>query len=98
MPDADSFRCPTCHARQAPSPECRRCKCDLTLLVSALQRCERLHEECLRAIAGGDLETAERVAVQRWELAPDKDATRLLSVTYLLQGRFQAALDISEID
>ena len=95
MIDADSFRCPTCNARQVPSPECRRCKCDLSLLLAALQRCERLHEACLRGLAEGDVNAAEQAALRRWELSPDEDAARLLATTYLLQGRYQASLDIS---
>ena len=29
-----SFQCPTCGAAQSPSPECRRCRCDLSLVVA----------------------------------------------------------------
>ena len=98
IPAAASFRCPTCNARQDPSSECRRCKCDLSLLLAALQECERLTAACLRDLAEGEMDSAEQLALQRWELSPDKDATRVLATTYLLQGRFQAALDISQFD
>lgn len=98
MQSSNSFRCPTCNARQEPSPECRRCKCDLTLLLASLQRCQRLYEGGLRCLADRDLDAAERLALQRWELAPDQDAARLLAITYLLQGRYQAALDIGAND
>lgn len=96
MLNFDSFRCPTCNARQDPAPECRRCKCDLSLLLSALQRSEGLYEECLRHFAEGDVNAAEQAALRRWELSPDADAARLLATAYLLQGRYQAALDIRE--
>ncbi len=98
MQTPESFRCPTCNARQEPSPECRRCKCDLTLLLASLQRCQRLYDCCLRSLGDKDLDAAERLAIQRWELAPDQDAARLLAITYLLQGRYQAALDIGVND
>ena len=98
MQKPKSFRCPTCNARQDASPECRRCKCDLTLLVAALQRCQRLYDDALRCLADKDIDAAERLALQRWELAPDHDAARLLATVYLLQGRFQAALEISEVN
>lgn len=97
MQKPESFRCPTCNARQDASPECRRCKCDLSLLLAALQRCEGLYEECLRELAKGDVKAAEQAALRRWELAPDVDAARLLATTYLLQGRYQAALEIAKI-
>lgn len=96
MPIEETFRCPTCNARQAPSSECRRCKCDLSLLLDALEHCERLAEQCLCALAAGDIHDAEQSALRRWELSPDETAARLLASTYLLQGRFQAALDIRE--
>jgi len=98
MLNPDSFRCPTCSARQVPSPECRRCKCDLSLLLAALQHCERLNQACLRDLAEGDVNAAEQAALRRWELSPDEVAARLLATTYLLQGRYQAALDISEVN
>ncbi|MBI2480188.1 MAG: hypothetical protein HYV60_16615 [Planctomycetia bacterium] len=66
----------------------------MTLLVAALQRCQWLYDDALRCLADKDLETAERLALQRWELSPDQDAARLLAITYLLQGRYQAAVDI----
>ncbi len=97
MPTLDSFRCPTCGARQAISPECRRCKCDLSLLELAGRRASQLNDEWLRQIAAGDVHAAELLALRRWELSPDADARRLLSVTYLLQGRFQAALDVGNL-
>jgi hypothetical protein len=96
MLNADNFRCPTCNARQAPSPECRRCKCDLSLLLAARQRCERLYEACLRELAEGNVDAAEQTALRCWELSPGEDAARLLATTYLLQGRYQAALDIGD--
>jgi hypothetical protein len=70
----------------------------LTLLLASLQRCQRLYEGGLRCLADRDLDAAERLALQRWELAPDQDAARLLAITYLLQGRYQAALDIGAND
>jgi hypothetical protein len=64
------------------------------LLVASLQRCQRLYENTLRSLADRDLDAAERLALQRWELSPDQDAARLLAITYLVQGRYQAAVDI----
>ena len=98
MTDQVPFRCPTCNARQEPSAECRRCKSDLSMLIAARQECKRLYEDCLLQLSKGHADAAEQTALRRWTLSADQDAARLLSMTYLLQGRFQAALDISEID
>ncbi|HUG71709.1 MAG TPA: hypothetical protein VMM76_28455 [Pirellulaceae bacterium] len=65
--------------------------------MAALQRCDGLYEQCLRDLAEGQVDAAEQAALQRWELSPDEDAARLLAVTYLLQGRYQAALDIAKL-
>jgi hypothetical protein len=70
----------------------------LTLLLASLQRCQRLYDCCLRSLGDKDLDAAEELAIQRWELAPDQDAARLLAITYLLQGRYQAAVDVGAND
>ncbi len=98
MADTKTLRCPTCNAQQEPSPECRRCKCDLSLLLAALKHAEQLYDECLRELADGEVDAAEQAALRRWELSPDEDAARLLASVYLLQGRYQAALEVSEVN
>ena len=91
---ADSMRCPTCGARQTPSAECRRCHCDLTLVV-ALRRQEReLHVEVLRQLRDNCDEAALATARRLWALAADETAARLLAVCCLRSGRFQEAFDV----
>jgi hypothetical protein len=80
--------CPTCGAEQAWSDTCRRCKCDLALLVDTLHLRESLHQECLRQIDAGDIARALTQARRRWELSPDEEAARLLAVCLALMGHF----------
>ncbi len=86
-----ALRCPTCNARQTPSLECRRCKCDLTLVCAVHDQQRRLHAQVLRQLAAADYRAALETARARWALAPDAAAARLLGVCLLLLERFEAA-------
>ncbi len=88
------LQCPTCKARQVPSLECRRCKCDLTLVAAVHAQQRRLHARVLRQLADGDVPAALQAARARWALAPDAAAARLLGVCLLLLDRFPAAQDV----
>lgn len=94
--DESTLRCPTCGARQAPSAECRRCRCDLSLLLATLEYQRALHRRTLRGLCDGRLADALRTARRRAELSPDRDAARLLAVCHLFGGNFRAALDLAE--
>lgn len=91
-----TLRCPTCNARQIPSLQCRRCKCDLTLVAAVHDQQRRLHALVLRQLANGDYLAAFHTARTRWALVPDAAAARLLGVCLLLLDRFQAAEIVSE--
>ncbi len=91
-----SFHCPTCGAKQSPAMVCRRCRCDLSLLAAMSTQENALHDETLRLLRIGRHDEASQSAQQRWRLQPDTDAARLLAVCYLLQGHFQAALDVRD--
>lgn len=90
----NSLRCPTCGAEQPPSAECRRCKCDLSLVVAVRQHAEALHRDCLMQLRAGQYRDALSAARRRFELAPDRTSRRLLAVAYLCLGKYQAALDL----
>lgn len=92
--ETNSLRCPTCGAQQPQSARCRRCKCDLSLVVALRQKAESLHRACLQQLRAGEFRDALRTALSRYELAPDGTSRRLLAVTYLCLGRYQAALDL----
>jgi len=91
---AESLRCPTCGAQQSPALVCRRCRCDLSLLVAVLAQESEQLQQTLRLLRIGRYAQACQIAKRRWRLQPDADATRLLGVCYLLQGDFQAALEL----
>ncbi|MFO7904723.1 MAG: tetratricopeptide repeat protein [Planctomycetota bacterium] len=93
--ESDSFRCPTCGAKQAPSTECRRCKCDLALVVSLRDSARDVHRTCLRHLQAGNYQEALECAFRRFQLAPDETARRLLAVAYLHLGQYRAALEVS---
>jgi len=91
-----TLRCPTCGARQAPSAECRRCRCDLSLLLATIEHQRALHRRVLRDLRDGRFAEALRTARRRAEVSPDRDAARLLAVCHLFEGNFRAALDLAE--
>ncbi len=91
-----ALRCPTCKAWQLPSVQCRRCKCDLSLVAAAHDHQRRLHASVLRQLAAGDFLRALGTARARWELSPDPEAARLLAVCFLLLDRFPSAEEVYE--
>jgi hypothetical protein len=86
------FRCPTCGARQALDDICRRCRCDLSLVVAIHRRRTLLRRQCLLCIRRQQPEAALLAAEQLHALAPDADSARLLGIAHLLDGDFTHAL------
>lgn len=87
----DLIRCPTCAATQEPGAECRRCKCDLSLYLAALERCQEWKRQTLSALRDGRYDDALEAAHHYATLSPDRDATRWIAVAQLLSGDFAAA-------
>lgn len=88
----DDFRCPTCGARQVLADTCRRCKCDLSLVVAVQRRRRALRRQCLQRLGQQQTAAAVQAAEELYALAPDADSTRLLAVTQLASGDFPRAL------
>jgi hypothetical protein len=86
-----SFHCPTCGAAQWPSPECRRCRCDLSLVVAVAAREALLRTNVLGCLASGDYPTAWAVSERLHQDAPSDASARLLGVSQLLAGHYDAA-------
>jgi len=86
------FRCPTCGARQVLTDTCRRCKCDLSLVVALHRRRVTLRRQCLQRLGRQQGSAAVRAAEELHALAPDADSTRLLAVARLASGDFAGAL------
>lgn len=94
-PESGSFRCPTCGATQVVSAECRRCKCDLSLVLAVHAQARAWHEDCLRQLRAGAHRRALASALRRHELAPDATSRRLLAVVYLCLGKFPIAMELA---
>jgi hypothetical protein len=88
----DEMCCPTCGARQAVAEICRRCKCDLSLVVAVQRRRQTLRRQCLRWLARQQGQAAIQAAEELHALAPDADSTRLLAVAHLASGDYAHAL------
>lgn len=88
------LRCPTCGARQAWADVCRRCKCDLSLVVAAYRRRNELRTQCLAELRRHRPDAALRATGELHALAPDADSTRLLAIAHLLHGDYAAAVQM----
>jgi hypothetical protein len=86
------FRCPTCGARQGLAETCRRCKCDLSLVVAVQRRRQTLRRQCLLRLGRQQGEAALQAAEELHALAPDADSTRLLAVAHLACGDYAYAM------
>lgn len=84
--------CPNCKARQPWSDECRRCKCDFTILRRAADATRQTRRACLRAIRAGRYAAALTYARRYRRLQPHDDSARLLAVCHLLCGQWHSAL------
>ena len=90
---AESFRCPTCGAGQELSDQCRRCKCDLSLVLEIHERRAALYESTLQRLKHGDTTSALTRARQLCSISADPETARLLAVCQLLAGDYRAAFE-----
>jgi len=88
----ESLNCPTCGARQQWSDECRRCRCDLSLLHDIWREGENAKRNCLIHLRGGDIRNALQAAQRGAAINPNDDTKRLLAICYLLLGDWSRAL------
>lgn len=94
-PDLDELVCPVCGARQASSKECRRCRADLSLVLSVSSELAAKRARCWALVRQRRLFRATGLAKECLDLSRDESSRRLLAVCYLLQGDFAAALRIT---
>ena len=87
----DEMRCPTCNATQPWSDECRRCKCDLSLLRQCWRTREAERRRCLRQLKAGRPHRALRHARRYAAIVGAAEASRLLGVCLLLCGNWPDA-------
>jgi hypothetical protein len=86
------MRCPVCRAENAEDVTCRRCKADLSLLVTLEQlRCQALARAANAAASGDGAATLQHAEIAH-QLRVDRDSWRWLAVAHLLQRDFTRAL------
>jgi hypothetical protein len=85
------MRCPVCRAEN-DDVTCRRCKADLSLMVTLEQARRRALAIAGHAAARGDGEAAMRHAQVAHDLRADADSWRWLAVGALLKRDFARAL------
>ena len=86
------MRCPVCRAENAENVDCRRCKADLSLLVTLEQSRRMALAEAMRAAAVGDGAAALIHAETAHQLRSDAETWRSLAVAHLLTGDYARAL------
>jgi hypothetical protein len=91
----DEMRCPTCNARQAWSDECRRCKCDLSLLRQCWRTGEAERRRCLRELGAGRPPRALDHARRYAGLVGAAAASRLLGVCLLMCNDWPGARNLA---
>jgi hypothetical protein len=95
FPDPDlgeTMRCPVCRAENAEESACRRCRADLSLLVTVEQARRQAIALSASAAASGDGVTTSRHAQAAHQLRPDAGSWRWQAVGCLLQRDFTGAL------
>lgn len=89
---ADEMTCPACNARQSWSDQCRRCKCDLSLLGQFHRVRDLQRRRCLQALNDGRPDRALDYARRYAALAGAAGGAQLLAVCHLLNGNWELAL------
>ena len=85
------MRCPVCRAEHVDAT-CRRCKADLSLLLTLEQSRQHALTQAANAAASGDGQAALQFAENAHHLCRDADSWRSLAVAHLLQRDFTNAL------
>jgi hypothetical protein len=85
------MRCPVCKADNNETPQCRRCKADLTLLLALERRRQQALENACNRLAAGDGAGALVAATMAHGLRRDEKSRRVLAMARLLTGDHAAA-------
>jgi len=92
----EHMRCPTCNAAQVWSEQCRRCKCDLSLLWRAHRTAERERRQCLLLLRQRRPGLALRHARRFAALAGTAQAEHLVGACLLLCGNWPDACSLAQ--
>ena len=85
------LNCPVCKAENTTSPTCRRCRADLSLLVSLEVRREHYLASACQAIRDGRLDDGLGELTKVDDLRVGPDSRRMRACAYLLAGDFPSA-------
>jgi hypothetical protein len=83
--------CPLCRAENGSSPTCRRCKADLSMLVSLVARRNWLFDQAMAAWAQGRRKDAFAFLQSAGEIRQDAELHKRVAVLSLLEGDFASA-------
>jgi hypothetical protein len=92
-----TLRCPTCNAEQPWSDDCRRCRCDLSLLHDTLRAAEHSYQAALRLYSEGRVAEALPAARQAYELEPQEATRRLWAVCALRTSDWPTAVRLAKL-
>jgi hypothetical protein len=85
------LNCPVCRAAVEQGPQCRRCRVDLSLLLTLAEQRDRALLTAYYHAARGDWERALAIARGVEALRTGPDVHRLLAAGYLLHRDFARA-------
>jgi hypothetical protein len=85
------MRCPVCKADNDESPQCRRCKADLSLLAALECRRGRVLAEAVGRLAGADAQGALAAARTADAIRRDAESQRVLAIARLFSRDFAGA-------
>ncbi len=88
-----ALTCPVCRATVSSGPQCRRCRADLSLLLTLEEQRQRYLARAYHYAVQGDWQRALAIAHGVEALRSNPAARRLLAAGYLLQGDFARAWD-----
>jgi len=92
IPAEENLVCPVCRAVQKPSETCRRCRCDLRLVLCVQGAARDARRQALLHLARHRWAEAFHAAQTFHAIQPGADSRRLLAVCCLLSGDFREAL------
>jgi hypothetical protein len=93
--DRSTLVCPTCRATQEWSPTCRRCKCDLSLLVLVADEYHESRSRCLQELRWGRHQAALDHARDCLRLDANRESKQLLAVCALLARDWPSAAAVA---
>lgn len=86
-----AIRCPVCRAELSDTPQCRRCRVDLALLMAVEKQRRHLLSQAGQRLREGRPGAALALTEQAAELRPATDGNQLAALAHLLRRNFSEA-------